>query len=143
MSCEVPTWRTSSRFLIGRKIFDQEKGQKMSEVPVQFIVAAFNDERVADGILKDLKQAKMEKLIGITNAAVLRKDQNGKLYIKETANMKSGKGAAGVSGSQFIATKDGFAVTSLEASEDEITLTGAAGSIEEKNLSEDSEREGK
>ena len=57
----------------------------MSEAPVQLIVAAFKDEKSADEILKELKQAKKEKLIGIINAAVLRKDQNGKLHIKETA----------------------------------------------------------
>ena len=72
----------------------------MSEAPVQLIVAAFKDEKSADEILKELKQAKKEKLIGIINAAVLRKDQNGKLHIKETADMKGGKGAAlgGVTG---------------------------------------------
>jgi len=72
----------------------------MSEAPVQLIVAAFRDEKAADGILKELKQAKKVKLIGIINAAVLRKDQNGKLHIKETADMKGGTGAAlgGVTG---------------------------------------------
>ena len=72
----------------------------MSEAPVQLLVAAFKDEKSADEILRDLKQAKKEKLIGITNAAVLRKDQNGKLHIKETADLKGGKGAAlgGVTG---------------------------------------------
>lgn len=72
----------------------------MSEVPIQLIVAAFNEEKAADAVLKELKQAKREKLIGIQNAAVLRKDKNGKLRIKETADMSGGKGAAfgGVTG---------------------------------------------
>ncbi|MGD9091571.1 MAG: DUF1269 domain-containing protein [Anaerolineales bacterium] len=72
----------------------------MTEVPIQLIVAAFNDEKAADAVLKDLKQAKREKLIGIQNAAVLRKDKNGKLHIKETADMRGGKGAVlgGVTG---------------------------------------------
>lgn len=72
----------------------------MSDVPVQLIVAAFQDEKSADMALKELKQAKKERLIGIQNAAVLRKDQKGKLHIKETADMGGGRGAAlgGVAG---------------------------------------------
>lgn len=72
----------------------------MSDVPVELIVAAFNDEKAADAALKQLKQAKRDKLIKIENAAVLRKDQKGKLHIKETADMGGGKGAVvgGVAG---------------------------------------------
>jgi uncharacterized membrane protein len=72
----------------------------MTEVPIQLIVAAFNEEKAADAVLKELKQAKREKLIGIQNAAVLRKDKKGKLHIKETADMGGGKGAVlgGVTG---------------------------------------------
>jgi uncharacterized membrane protein len=72
----------------------------MSEVPVQLIVAAFNDEKTAKEALKALKQAQKEKLIKIDNAAVLSKDEKGKLHIKETADMGGKKGAAlgGVAG---------------------------------------------
>jgi uncharacterized membrane protein len=72
----------------------------MSEVPVQLIVAAFQDEKSAAQALKVLKQARREKLIGIQNAAVLRKDEKGKLHIQETADMGGGKGATlgGVAG---------------------------------------------
>lgn len=72
----------------------------MSDVPVQLIVAAFKDEQTAKEALKVLKQAQREKLIKIDNAAVLRKDEKGKLHIKETADMGGGKGAAlgGVAG---------------------------------------------
>jgi uncharacterized membrane protein len=63
-------------------------------------VAAFQDKKAADQALKALKQAKRERLIGIQNAAVLRKDEKGKLHIKETADMGGGRGAAlgGVAG---------------------------------------------
>ncbi|HSO27420.1 MAG TPA: DUF1269 domain-containing protein, partial [Anaerolineales bacterium] len=72
----------------------------MSEAPMQLIVAAFNDAKGAGEALKELKAAKRERLIGITNAAVLVKDDKGKLHIKETADMGGGKGAAlgGVAG---------------------------------------------
>ena len=66
----------------------------MSEVPVQLIVAAFQDEGAAKEALKDLKEASREGLVKIENAAVLRKDEKGKLHIKETHDMGGGKGAA-------------------------------------------------
>jgi uncharacterized membrane protein len=72
----------------------------MSDVPVQVIVAAFQDEGAAKEALKALKALKKEKLIGIKNAAVLRKDEKGKIHIKETADMGGGKGSVigGVAG---------------------------------------------
>ena len=66
----------------------------MSEVPVEVMVAAFQDEKAADAVLKELKKAKREKLIGIQNAAVLRKDEKGKIHIKETGDFSGGQGAA-------------------------------------------------
>ncbi len=67
----------------------------MSEanVPVEVIVAAFQDEDGAKAALNELKQAKHDGLIKIDDAAVIRKDEKGKLHIKETADMSSGKGA--------------------------------------------------
>src|SRR5262245_40875824 len=72
----------------------------MSDVPVQLIIAAFQDEDSAKEALKALKRLKKEKLIGIQNAAVLRKDEKGKIHIKETADMGGGKGSVlgGVAG---------------------------------------------
>jgi len=72
----------------------------MSDVPVQLIVAAFKEEKTAKEALKALKEAKKAGLIKIENAAVLRKNEKGKLYIKETEDMGGGKGAAfgGVAG---------------------------------------------
>jgi len=72
----------------------------MSDVPVQLIVAAFQDEKMAKEALSALKEAQRQKLIKINNAAVLRKDEKGRLHIKETADMGGGKGAAigGVAG---------------------------------------------
>ena len=65
----------------------------MSDVPVQVVVAAFKDENTASEALKALKQARNQGLIRIVDAAVLRKDEKGKLHIKETADMGGGKGA--------------------------------------------------
>lgn len=66
----------------------------MSDVPIQLVVAAFQDENAADQALKDLKAAQREKLIDIQDAAVIRRDDKNKLHIKETADPGGGKGAA-------------------------------------------------
>lgn len=65
----------------------------MSDVPVQVVISAFQEEKGADEALKELKQAKWVGLIGIQDAAVLRMDQKGKLHIKETGDWSGGKGA--------------------------------------------------
>lgn len=65
----------------------------MSDVPVQVIVAAFKDLDGASNALETLQEAKHDKLIGIQDAAVITKDSNGKVKIKETADMRAGKGA--------------------------------------------------
>ena len=66
----------------------------MSDVPVQVIVAAFQDPNGASAALEQLKQAKKEGLIKIEDAAILVKDADGKLRIKDTGDMGGGKGAA-------------------------------------------------
>ncbi|HEY7346798.1 MAG TPA: DUF1269 domain-containing protein [Ktedonobacterales bacterium] len=66
----------------------------MSDVPIQVIVAAFQQEDEAEEALKRLKEAKKEQVIGIENAAVLHRDEEGKLHIKEAKDMRGGKGAA-------------------------------------------------
>jgi uncharacterized membrane protein len=65
----------------------------MSDVPVEIIVAAFQDPNGASAALEELKKAKKQGLIKIEDAAILVKDADGKLRIKETADMGGGKGA--------------------------------------------------
>ena len=66
----------------------------MSDIPVQVVIAAFEEERAADEVLSQLKAAKWAGLIGIQNAAVLRRDKKDKLHIKELKDWGGGKGAA-------------------------------------------------
>jgi uncharacterized membrane protein len=66
----------------------------MSDIPVQVVIAAFEQERAADDVLAQLKGAKWAGLIGIQNAAVLRRDKKDKLHIKELKDWGGGKGAA-------------------------------------------------
>jgi uncharacterized membrane protein len=65
----------------------------MPDVPVQVVLAAFNDPTGASAALGQLKKAAGENLIKIDDAAVLVKDSEGKVRIKETADMGGGKGA--------------------------------------------------
>ena len=64
-----------------------------SEVPIQVVIAAFQEEKAADQMLKQLKSARWAGLIGIQNAAVIRRDQKNKLHIKELKDWGGGKGA--------------------------------------------------
>ena len=65
----------------------------MSEVPVELMVAAFQGEQGAEQALEQLKEAKKEHLIKIQDAAVMRKDEKGKVHIKETEDVGGGRGA--------------------------------------------------
>lgn len=65
----------------------------MADVPVRVLVAAFQDENGASNQLTKLKELQKQGVIQIEDAAVLHKDSNGKLHIKETADMGGGKGA--------------------------------------------------
>ncbi len=56
----------------------------MSNVPVQVIVAAFSSTDEAGQMLQDLKQGRKEGLIGIVDAAVVVKDADGKLKVKDS-----------------------------------------------------------
>ncbi|MFC1960970.1 DUF1269 domain-containing protein, partial [Chloroflexota bacterium] len=58
-------------------------------------VAAFQDEDSANAVLKELKAAKKEHLIGIENAAVIRKDEKGKIHIKQTADVTGKRATIG------------------------------------------------
>lgn len=66
----------------------------MADIPVQLIVAAFNDESAADKALDQLREFKKQRAINILDAAIIKRDPDGKVHIKETADMGGGKGAA-------------------------------------------------
>lgn len=61
--------------------------------PIELIVAAFNDEEKAGEELKQLRALEKEQLIVLVNAAVMTKDENGKVTVKETDDVSAGKGA--------------------------------------------------
>lgn len=56
----------------------------MTDNPIQVLVAAFNDPKRAAEVMSDLKQGKKEGFIGILDAAVVVKDADGKLKVKDS-----------------------------------------------------------
>ena len=72
----------------------------MSDVPIQIVAAAFNSPDGATKALQVLKDAKAAGLLAIDNAAILTKDANGKLDVKEPTDWGGTKGAVvgGVTG---------------------------------------------
>jgi uncharacterized membrane protein len=65
----------------------------MSDVPITVAVGAFEDERDADLMLVQLTDLRKTRVIELIDAAVIRKDEEGKIHIKETADMGGLKGA--------------------------------------------------
>jgi len=59
----------------------------------EILVAAFQDENSADQILAELKAAHQDKLANIEDVAVIRKEDDGRIHIKETDDMGGGAGA--------------------------------------------------
>jgi uncharacterized membrane protein len=66
----------------------------MAGAPVQVIVAAFQDPAGASESLRLLKEAHREALIGISEAAVITRDEKGKVRIRETGDLRAGRGFA-------------------------------------------------
>jgi uncharacterized membrane protein len=91
----------------------------MSNVPIELIVAAFQDETGAEAAYKELKQAKKEQLIKIQDAAVIRRDAKNKLHIKDVHDIGGGKGAG-------IGAIVGGAIGLLAGP---VVLVGAAGAL--------------
>jgi uncharacterized membrane protein len=60
---------------------------------VGLFIAAYVDERGADQALEALKQAKKDEEFSFDDAAVVRRDAEGKVHTKETGDMSTGKGA--------------------------------------------------
>ncbi len=64
-----------------------------NDVPTQVIVAAFDGMDTAKEAFDDLKQLEKDKTIKIENAAILRKDNDSKLHIRDVKDMTGTRGA--------------------------------------------------
>ena len=65
----------------------------MAKVPTQIVIAAFHTEEAAGQVADVLKEAKKEHQIYYRNVAVIRKNEKGKVKVKETGDMSAGPGA--------------------------------------------------
>jgi uncharacterized membrane protein len=75
------------------KMIRKEGSIEMSDAPIELIVAAFQSETGADEALAQLKEAKRDRLIGIKDAAVIRRDEKDKVHINDVRDVSGGKGA--------------------------------------------------
>jgi uncharacterized membrane protein len=64
--------------------------------PVELVVAAFREEERAGEVLGEIQELEKLKFIGVWNAAVITKDTDGKLKLKETAEIKGVRRGAGI-----------------------------------------------
>lgn len=65
----------------------------MNQAPIGLLIALFQAEGAADEALRGLKSAQKAHLLAVQDAAVIRRDEDGNLHIKETADPGGGKGA--------------------------------------------------
>jgi len=65
----------------------------MAKVPTQIVIAAFHEEEAAGQVADGLKEAKKQHQLSYRNVAVIRKDEKGKVKVKETGDMGGGVGA--------------------------------------------------
>ena len=61
---------------------------------VEFVVGLFKDENGAEIVLKKIQDENLVKELGLHELAIIKKDQAGKLTVKEPEDAGGGKGAA-------------------------------------------------
>ena len=61
----------------------------------EMMVVAFEDEYKADEVLSTLKQLDVEATVDLKSAAVVKRDAEGKVKIKETKDFDAKQGAIG------------------------------------------------
>ena len=66
----------------------------MAKVPTQVVIAAFHEEAAAGQVADALKEAKKQHQLYYRNVAVIRKDEKGKVKVKETGDMSGGPARA-------------------------------------------------
>jgi uncharacterized membrane protein len=65
----------------------------MAETQTFFVAASFSDEGMAGGMLQTLLKAKQERNLGVLEAAVIRKEDDGRIDIKEEGELGAAGGA--------------------------------------------------
>jgi uncharacterized membrane protein len=60
---------------------------------IELIIAAFNDEKKADAVLKEMRALDRDGILAVLNAAIMVKTQEGKVSMKETEDVSGKQGA--------------------------------------------------
>jgi uncharacterized membrane protein len=94
-SLVAESWQRTLNIIRRHIMSDETTNGEQSEgtAGVGLFVAAYVDERGADKTLDALKQAKKQGQFYYDDAAVVRRSAEGKVHIKETGDMSTGKGA--------------------------------------------------
>ena len=66
----------------------------MADVPTHLLLATFNEEKSAKEACKSLKRARSDNEVAFHDAAHVKRDDKNRLHIKESGDIKPGKGAA-------------------------------------------------
>ena len=66
----------------------------MSDGPMHIVIATYADEELAKKVLFELRMDKRGKLIDFEDAALVTRDEQNKIHVKETADLGTGRGAA-------------------------------------------------
>jgi len=112
----------------------------MSQISVELIVAAFGDEHGAENTLKTWEGEKKERSFGIYDSAVIRRDADNVLHIRETAKGGAGKNAAVgalIGGAIGLLFPPGVLAPGLIGS----TVTGLADRLKENGFSDEGIKE--
>ena len=65
----------------------------MSEDTTHVVIASYDNDELAKAALFDLRMDRKGKLIDFEDAALVRRDDDGKIHVKETADLDAGRGA--------------------------------------------------
>ena len=60
---------------------------------IELIIAAFNNEKKADEVLKEMRKLDRDAILAVLNAAIMVKTQDGKVSLKETEDVSGKQGA--------------------------------------------------
>ncbi|MCK5428275.1 MAG: DUF1269 domain-containing protein, partial [Anaerolineales bacterium] len=65
----------------------------MSEETIHVVLASYDNDDLAKAALFDLRMDRKGKLIDFEDAVLVRRDEEGKIHVKETADLCAGRGA--------------------------------------------------
>ena len=107
----------------------------MADAPTHLILATFDEDKTAKETYNTLKKARGDNEVTFHEAALVRRDDKNRLHVKETGDIKPGKGAAvgGILGASIglLAGPAGFVLGGTMGA-----MIGAAASASDSGISD-------